>query len=195
MCHCRKQSFDGSPVWHNHSPQYHGERTRRWWVSHWRAQGPRGCLGLSLSLSNLIGKWRNGRGWMTVPWPRWRWLLYSPVSSLASCSQKDLKGQGQPEHFISCDHHIKEKEKNIFIKFSASWSATVVPTQLISTIHSSHELVVGYDALWARYFRLLPSSLNSTMAQGLTVDITHHLMVHPGTCWHLSSLTVTDSPP
>ena len=83
------------------------------------------------------------------------------------------------------DGHIKEKEKNIFIKFSALRSAAVVSTQLISTIHSSHELVVGYDALWARYFQATPVSLpvNSAMTRRLTVGgHHHHLLVHPGTC-------------
>ena len=82
---------------------------------------------------------------------------------------------------------------HIFIKFSAPWSAAVITTQLISTIHSSHELVVRYDALWARYFQAASISLlpvNCAMTGRLTIARHHHhdLTVHPGSCWHLSSL-------
>ena len=49
-----------------------------------------------------------------------------------------------------CYRHIKQESENVFIKFPAFCPAAIVSSQLIPTVYSSHELVVGYDTRRAR---------------------------------------------
>ena len=47
------------------------------------------------------------------------------------------------------DGDIKEKVKDVLIKLATLGVAIIVPPQLITTINSSHTLVVCDDGFWA----------------------------------------------
>ena len=117
-----------------------------------------------------------------------------PNKTLGKLKSKGLEilegarlSRGLQENVGICDCHIKKKEKYIFVEFSALRSAAIIPTELISTIHPTHELVVANNACWARYFHaasILLFSVDSASARRLTIrgHHHHHLPIHPCTC-------------
>ena len=48
------------------------------------------------------------------------------------------------------DGRVQQKVKNVLVEFSTFCAATVVASKLITSIYSSHILVVGHDGLRAR---------------------------------------------
>ena len=52
------------------------------------------------------------------------------------------------------DGNIEEEMENVLVKLPASSSTTIVPSHLITTIYTTHVLVVANDGRWACHFYL-----------------------------------------
>lgn len=55
--------------------------------------------------------------------------------------------------------HIKQKGENVLIKLSALRSTAIIPSELVSMIHTPHVAVVRDDALWTRHWISRPIRL------------------------------------
>ena len=121
VCQCRKQSPDGSPVWHNHSShsqQYQVVRIRRLWTSWWSAQGPR-WLPWSITVAQPDGKVTKQKGvddtTSTTSAATTTVIANQFLGKLQSKGLEILEGVRLTSRLHQnvgiCDCHIKEKEK------------------------------------------------------------------------------------
>ena len=89
--------------------------------------------------------------------------------------------------------YVKQKEENVFIKLSAFRSAAIISTQLVASVYSPHELVIGDDALRTRDvdvspILLLPEDCSGCRWLAIGGHDSNHFAVHPSRSCHLSRL-------
>ena len=148
--------------------QHTSQRPRRWYPS---------------SLVRRIGKWRTESSWMGVSTlPGFFRLQYSPMSSLASCSRNSkivlrpvYVAYNSKELYVShCDSptlggemltqnesirygHIEQKVEHITVELLRLCAAAVIASELVPSVNTAHELVVGDYGRWTGITAQVPS--------------------------------------